>query len=93
MRFKDFILVLCTKVVCRRRRILLAGFLVKIWLLLALPRTILPVPVFLKRLAAALFVFILGIPNPFFLTFANKSQLHAQYKKAWSNLTKPSTLY
>lgn len=38
--------------------------LVKIWLLNAKLRLIFPVPVFRKRLAAPLFVFILGIQIP-----------------------------
>ncbi len=45
----------------RRLRFLLVDFLVRMWLVKALERFIFPDPVFLKRFAAPLFVFILGI--------------------------------
>lgn len=45
----------------RRLRFLFVDFLVRIWLVKALERLIFPEPVFEKRFAAPLLVFILGI--------------------------------
>src|SRR3954451_2877409 len=44
-----------------RRRVRVDGFFSRMWFMKALRRMILPVPVILKRLAAPLSVFILGI--------------------------------
>jgi len=49
---------------CRRPRFLLVDFQDSKWLLKALFRLTLPVPVRLKRFLDALCVFILGIDNP-----------------------------
>ncbi len=56
-----FSLVLSTSVSLPRLRFLLLDFLVKMWLLKAFLRLILPLPVTLKRFLAPLFDFILGI--------------------------------
>ena len=45
----------------RNLRFLFVDFLVRIWLVKALERLIFPEPVFLKRLAAPLLVFIFGM--------------------------------
>ena len=49
----------------RRPRFLLVDFLVRIWLEYALLRFNFPEPVFLKRFAAPLFVFIFGMVDSF----------------------------
>jgi len=61
MRFKAVTLAESATALWRSRRVLLVGFLVRMWLLKALALTNLPVPVFLKRFAAPRFVFIFGI--------------------------------
>ncbi len=45
----------------RKLRFLFVDFLVRIWLVKALERLIFPEPVFLKRFAAPLLVFIFGM--------------------------------
>ena len=56
-----FMFVASTTVGCLKFLFLLVDFFVRMWRLKALFLTNLPFPVFLKRLAADLFVFILGI--------------------------------
>lgn len=56
-------LVSCTPAVPRSWRLFFVVFLVKIWRLNACERLTLPEPRTLKRLAAPLLVFILGITN------------------------------
>jgi hypothetical protein len=63
MRLRAPTLVESTTVVWRSLRFRPLDFLVKMWLLNALARTNFPVPVFLKRLAAARLVFIFGMKN------------------------------
>ncbi len=63
MRARDRLLIASTTVSLRNARFRFGLFFVRMWLLKALARTILPVPVFLNRLAAARFVLILGIAN------------------------------
>src|SRR5271156_5358149 len=50
-----------TSVLCASLRLVLVSFDVRMWRIFDWPRTILPVPVFLKRLAAPLWVFNLGM--------------------------------
>jgi hypothetical protein len=50
-----------TSVIARSLRLVLVSFDVRMWRILDWPRLILPVPVFLKRFAAPLCVFNLGI--------------------------------
>src|SRR5271167_1401390 len=50
-----------TSVLCASLRLVLVSFDVRMWRIFDWPRTILPVPVFLKRLAAPLCVFSLGM--------------------------------
>src|SRR5579875_2105542 len=50
-----------TRALCASLRLVLVSFDVRIWRILDWPRLILPVPVFLKRLAAPRCVFSLGM--------------------------------
>src|SRR5271170_613282 len=50
-----------TSVLCASFRLVLVSFDVRMWRIFDWPRNILPVPVFLKRLAAPLCVFSLGM--------------------------------
>src|SRR5271170_639735 len=50
-----------TSVLCASLRLVLVSFDVRMWRIFDWPRMILPVPVFLKRLAAPLCVFSLGM--------------------------------
>src|SRR5271157_3587713 len=50
-----------TSVLCASLRLVLVSFDVRMWRIFDWPRKILPVPVFLKRLAAPLCVFSLGM--------------------------------
>jgi len=61
MRATFFWSALSTSVSVSRWRLRLDSFEVKMWRLNACPRLNLPVPVFLKRLAAPLCVFSLGM--------------------------------
>jgi hypothetical protein len=56
----------CTSVLPRNWRLFLVVLLVRMWRLYACERLILPLPRTLKRLAAALLVFILGMIIPSF---------------------------
>ncbi len=59
--FTRFISAELTKVMCVRLRFCLVVFLVRMWLLKACLRLILPVPVSVKRFLAPDLVFIFGI--------------------------------
>ena len=61
MSFTRFMSAELTKVTCVRLRFCLVVFLVRMWLLKACLRLILPVPVSVKRFLAPDLVFIFGI--------------------------------
>jgi len=63
----DFSLVLSTRVSLPKFLFLLLDFLVRMWLLNAFLRLILPLPVTLKRFFAPLLDFIFGITSDIFL--------------------------
>lgn len=61
----DFLSALSTNVLFPSLFFLLLDFFVRMWLLNAFLRLILPLPVFLNRFFAPLFVFIFGITSVF----------------------------